>query len=772
MKLITRVSAFLIFFLSISIGTYAQTSADIEVAKSIARSNGYTDDEIDAMLNRRQTGETTNNASVTTKVLRGYDENPFPNKILADTLKQSNIYGHSIFKIPNLNFVPSYNIPTPINYRLAPGDEIIIDIWGDTYQNYAQLISPDGSITIQDIGPIYLSGQTIADAEDILKSSFSRIFSGISASQQTTFLRLSLGRIRSVTVNVVGDVDRPGTYTLPSLSNITSALYLSGGPTDIGSVRDIRIYRNNKLVKVLDVYDFIIDGDFSSNIRLEDNDLIKISTYVNLVKIDGKVKRPMTYELIDDETISSLLRYSGGFTSDAKVDKVFITRIKGSRKESYDVSDKDFSSFVLFDGDSVYVSPNIDENLNEVSIVGSVWHQGSYAISDTLKTLSQLITVAGGLKEDAYLHRAYIERFDEKRDSIIVNFNVKDVIEGNEDMVLLKDDKIRIFAYQELEERTMVYSYGELNRPDTFVFRRGMTLGDIILLSQGFSVGAAKSNITVARRNLSNGPSFARDSVATSFYFNLLDHPEDEDFELAPYDAVFVRKSPSYRKQQLISVMGEVIFPGQYVVEKSVLRVSDIINKAGGLNDDAYVAGATIQRMLTDEEYERMEVALGVAKKKIDSDSAQIEQLNRYSRYSLSFDLKMAINNPGSHHDVILRENDVIQVPKMNNTVRISGGVLYNNVVSYAPHYTVNDYIALAGGYARNAMKKKVYIVNMNGTAVAKGSKLFKPTPGCEIVVPVKNMDNVRRISAAEILSIASSTASISAMVISIVNAL
>lgn len=763
--------------LLLSFSLSAQTAAEIEMAKKMARAQGYSESEINAMINQQKSGASANTVVTSTPVDRtpamqitetvtSADEKP------KETIVLSDIYGHAIFQSKNMDFLPSYNIPTPANYKLASGDEVVIDIWGAVYQNMTQEISPEGSITVPDLGPIYLAGQTIEQAEKNLKVQLGRIYSGITAQEPTTFIRLSLGRIRSFSINVVGDVVSPGTYTLPSLSTILSALYLAGGPSKIGSVRNIKVYRNNKLVKTFDLYKFMLDGDFSSNVRLEDNDLIKVSPYANLVKMAGHVKRPMTYEMVDGETVSKILEYSGGFAGDANQQRIHVTRKRGERAESFDVVSKDFSSFKLMDGDSLTVMPNIFDNKNRVYIEGSVWHQGSYAISDTLNTLQQLIAAAGGVKDDVYEDRGYIQRFNERRDTVALHFSVKNVLEGLEEVMLMPDDSIRIFAHSELEKRTLVYTFGEVNTPNTFVFRPGMTLGDIILLSGGFTVGAAKSNIDVARRNVNDGDKVAGDAIATVYNFNLLENPSAIDFELAPYDIIFVRVAPNYKKQQVVRVEGEVNFPGTYVVEKNVVRISDVVKKAGGVNKDAYIQGATIQRRLTDIEYKRTLTARRMALKQAGVDSTMIDEVDRNERYNVGIDLKAALDNPGSFADVVLREDDIVNIPKMNNTVKISGGVLYTNVVTYDPSLKPKDYINMAGGYNKGAIKRGTYIVYMNGKVSKKGTSEFKVEPGCEIIVPIKDASSVKKVTATEIMSLASSSASVAAMVISIINSI
>ena len=404
-------TVFLVSVLSF-LPVYAQSQEEIEMAKSMARSYGYSESEIEAMVNGSKgvSADKGDTYSTQPPTVNRNEEmtvadvgTPGLNAATASTV--SNVFGHDIFKSQNLNFVPSYNIPTPANYRLAAGDEIIIDIWGASYNNYTYTITPEGSITLPNIGPVYLAGMTVESAEKRLKEKFSTIISGMSGDAPNTFLRLTIGKIRSFTVNVVGDAVLPGTYTLPSLSTVFSAIYLAGGPTDLGSVRDIRVYRNNRLTETLDVYEFIMNGDFSSNIRLEDNDLIVIVPYSVRVSIGGSVKRPMMYDMREGETVADLIQYAAGFADNANSNLVTVRRIKGERMETFNVMADQFDKFVLMDGDVVTVSDNIGRNKNIVTVSGAVWHPGSYAITENVDDVRKLIEFAGGLREDAVMDR-------------------------------------------------------------------------------------------------------------------------------------------------------------------------------------------------------------------------------------------------------------------------------------------------------------------------------------------------------------------------------
>ncbi len=771
-----RTSLLVAVMLLFTSGLFAQSAAEIEAAKAMARSYGYSESEINAMINGNSGGGSQAAAPAPTVNRNGAvagsqgvvlteakTEEPALKIDQKDTLGYTDIFGHSIFKSKNLNFVPSYNIPTPKSYILGAGDELVIDIWGAVYSNFMQEISPEGSITIPNLGPVYVLGQTIEQATKQIKGHLSQIYSGLSGDNPNTFIRVTLGSIRSLTINVIGDVENPGTYTVPSLSTVFSAVHLAGGPNANGSVRNIGLYRNNKLVKTLDVYDFIQKGKFDSNLRLEENDLIKVNIYDNIVSIQGEVKRPMRYELKESENLKDLLELAGGYSATANVDRAHVVRTKGERTQSFDVAASQFESFDLLNGDVVTIPSNIEDNKNNVYITGAVWHPGTYSISDTLSNLRELIIVAGGLRDDAYTERGYIEREDERRQMTALNFSVEGVMNGTQDVLLVRNDSIRIFSIPELEKLTKVNVYGEVNTPSALDFRKGMTLGDAILLCGGYTVGAAQSNVEVARRNVNDGSMVASETVATIYNFNLLQDAEGLNFELAPYDQVFVRTAPDYKKQQLITVDGEVNFPGNYVIPSNTVRLSEVISKAGGLNLDAYAEGATVTRVMTEDEMQRSKAAALFAANKLEDEASG-------NTYKIGIDLVKALENPGSYYDLILRSGDIINIPKANNTVTISGGVLYQNTVSYDPGMKLRDYIAQAGGYLKEAKKNGVYIVYMNGTVSTKKHGNLKVRPGCEIIVPVKNMENRQKMSASEVMSIATSAASLATMTVSIVN--
>lgn len=763
---------------------FAQSTEEVEIAKRLARQHGYSEAQIAAMAGK-VAGEdvTSNKREMATFVDRTRDSMAFPvqqvpaERSLEDT---TNIFGHNLFRNKNLNFVPSYNLPTPENYKLSAGDEVVIDIWGDVISNITTKISPEGSVNIPNLGPVYIGGQTVINAEKSLKSYLSKIYSGIAQPEPTTFVKLSLGRTRAVTVNVVGDVEVPGSYTMPSLSTIASAMYLAGGPSELGTVRNIQLFRNNKLKSSLDLYDFIINGSFDSNLRLEDNDVIMVSPYVNVVTLNGSVKRPMKYEMKDGETIADAIAYAGGFSDNAYPERVHVERVllsdnnpTGASREVFDVTSDKFATFKLRGGDVVTIGETNARFKNQIRIEGSVWRPGTYSLSDNLKTLKQLIIAAGGLMDDAHTDKGFIERLDKERKKTQVSFNVLDVILGKNNIDLYPDDVVRIFNNNDLTPRENVRIYGEVNNParEGYDYRKGMTLGDLILMAGGVTDAATLSKVEIARRiskPVDGEDRIAADTIATIHYYNLLKNPAAADVALEPFDIVFVRRSASYKPQQTITVTGEVNYPGSYVVEKNVVRLSDIINRAQGFNSDAYVKGAKLTRTLTKEEFERLEVAKQIAMKQVE-DSVALEEMTIGESYTVAIDLEAAMANPGSVVDVVLRTGDIISVPKFNSTVKISGAVLYPNTVAYEPGRSWSYYISNAGGVTQDGMKRKTYMVHMNGSVAAKGKDGFKVQPGTEIIVPAKDKQEKGQ-SLAAIMGIATSTASLAAMVTTIIN--
>lgn len=765
-----------LLFLGIATTANAQTAAEIEAARAIARQYGYSESEINAFLNNRTT-ISTQQAIETQPVGRVTQPAATPAVVVpvssvvdnTDT-PPSRIYGHDVFRTANLNFIPSLNIPTPEDYTFAPGDEIVIDIWGDTFKNITQVISPEGSINIPDLGPVYLTGLTLKKAERTLRDHLSGIYSGLTLDNPTTFMKVSLGAIRSFSINVLGDVEKPGTYTIPSLSTIASALYLAGGMTNLGTVRAVKLYRNNQLINTFDVYDFIIDGKYDTNIRLEDNDIIKVDPYLHIVSLEGSVKRPMQYELKEGETIASLLRFCGGFANMAYTGKVRVTRYQGMQPESFDVAAGEFGSFVLLDGDRVTVASNSLEMRNRVTIEGSVWYPGDYSLSDTLTSLSRLFHAAGGLKEETYRQKGQILRYGADKEPIILNFVPADIVSGKADITLMKDDVVRLYTVQQLKEQGTVYISGAVQNPTQITYREGLTLMDAVLLAMGFSDGASRVNITVARRKYDAVALTASNQVAQLFAINLEENPDDERFPLQPYDMIMVRYAPDFVPQQTVSVTGEVVFPGTYVVENNEVRLSEVIRLAHGLKETAYPKGARLERRLDAAAAAVRENVQTIAQEVLTSDSLVMRMMPlQGGMYSVGIDLEAALARPGSEADIILRMGDVITIPKQDNTVRVNGAVLYPNAVSYNESFSWRDYVSQAGGPVKGAHLAKTYIVYQNGKVATKKTGLHVE-PGCEIIIPQEPQRERRGISVAEIAALASSVTAIATMVITLVN--
>lgn len=849
----------------------AQTAAEFEMAKQLARQAGYSESEINAMVSK-QTGASsgsagataTQNTAVVTRVSTIEEEQAVvaakieEDKNVADTINDD-VFGRAIFRNPDLNFIPSYNIPTPANYQLAAGDEIVIDVWGGTYTNYIFTISPEGSITVPNMGPIYLSGQTIDSAEKLLKQRLSQIYSGMDGDNPNTFMRVTLGKLRSFSITVSGDAQRPGTYTLPSLSTVYSALHLAGGPNNLGSIRDIKLYRNGKLFKTLDVYDFIVGGSLEDNIRLEDNDLIRIEPYRSYVRIEGPVRRPMIYELTDKETVKDLVAYAGGFAKAARTDKAHIVRTNGSGTETFDIDANQFATFKLKDGDVVSILSDMSKELNIVTINGEVWFPGEYALQKGMTKLSELVKVAGGIKETTFLERGYLVRLDSVRNPYAINFSLqnvlngtenielknedvvhiysleqmrsqytvittgafnnpqtidfrpgmtlkdavllsgnfrdyaymergyiirmtperypiaisfvpKDITDGTSDLVLEPEDSIIVSSIDEMRSKYYVRTVGEVRNPQNIEFREGLTLQDVILLSGDFLHSASLISIEIARRNIVNAESAENsDTVAHVIPINWLEEPEKHEMLLQPYDIVIVHRSPVFKEQKLVTIDGEVVFAGSYVIESNVVRLSDIINRAGGFTRDAYVKGAYVMRTLSIDELNVIEEAVNQGER---LDSTIVTELENVRTYRIGIDVEKALKKPGSIDDMVLRDGDVIHVPLMNSVVTVRGlGVLTENTVVYRDDYKWKDYVKEAGGFNTRAAKRLAYIAKPNGTMATRRSKGgLKVIPGSEIVVPQKDHKEKRPMTAPEIVSLSTGVVSLATIITSLVN--
>lgn len=692
------------------------------------------------------------------------------------------VFGREIFSDKNLTFEPDLNMPTPKNYVLSAGDELLINVWGDSELNLKLSISPDGTILIPNVGPVSLSGLTIEAAENRIRQELGKIMATLDGSQPNTFVSVGLGQIRSIKVNIVGEAVAPGTYTLSSLATLFNALYAAGGVNDIGSLRNIKVYRNSKEIASLDVYDYLLNGKYETNIRLEDNDMIIIGPYEQLVTAGGKVKRDRTYELRRGETLADLLDMAGGFTGDAYTGSIRVKRKAGDRYKIATVNEEQFQTFVLQDGDSLMVDSVIPYYDNRIIISGAVWRPGEYELSPDVHTVKQLIEQASGLKGDEFVGRAQITRLNPDFTSSVIAINIVDILNGKvPDIELQKEDQLYIPSLFDLHEPYTVKVSGAVNAPDTVLpFRKNLTVEDVIVLAGGLHEAASIINVEVARRL--KDPSATRSSNQTAETFNFtLDEglavtSGDTLFTLEPFDEVFVRFSPGYQKQQVVKVGGEITFAGNYTLKKKNTRLSELIAQSGGITPDAYVRGASLKRKLTTDELRQIETLLQLSNNSKQSRDSISVSLANLKEYPVGIDLQKALAHPGSADDLVLRDGDVLYIPQQQSTVKVSGSVTYPNSVTYTKGMDVRDCLSQAGGYNDIARKYPI-VIYMNGKVATTQRKMIffkrypKVEPGCEIVVPAKTQRD-RRASLAEIMSVGSSVTSMAAMITSMINLL
>lgn len=660
-----------------------------------------------------------------------------------DALPRSQrVFGHDFFTRSNLTFAPNMNMPTPANYLLGPGDEIIIDVWGDSELNLKSTITPDGYIRVSGLGRISVSGMTVEQATSRIRRDFSDIYSDLNSPTPHTFLGVSVGNTRTIKVNVMGEVVQPGTYTLTSFASAFHALYAAGGPNSIGSLRTIQVFRNGKAIRTIDLYDYLMDGNSMNDITLTDGDIIKVNTYGVLAQITGQIKRPMKYEMRGDESLDDLVRYAGGFSGKAYKSNVLVDRQGTTGMESFTVNDNQYAYFHLHDGDVIRVGDILDDYSNAVTIEGAVDRPGKYAIGEELRTLKDLINIAQGTRGDAYLYRALLYREKEDLTSTVESINLLALMENRvDDIVLRKNDRLFVPSVMGLEEDFTVFVGGEVRNPGEYTFASNLSVEDIILQAGGLNESASTARVDVYRRIKRPSSTIATNETGEEYSFSLKDGlmtSEIKSFTLEPFDQVVVRRSPNYEEQQNIFVNGEVLFEGRYAKKYKDERLSSFIERAGGFTEEAYIRGARLRRRLTEEEIERSREALE-ASVKIDRDSTFLEEGEQEMDISTQFvgiDLERAMRNRGGEDDIILREGDVLTIPGYTGTVKISGGVLYPNTVTYKKGMKLGDYVKQAGGHSRLAIKSKPYVVYMNGkVAAGKGAKI---EPGCEIIVPEK----------------------------------
>lgn len=685
-------------------------------------------------------------------------------ELKVSTAGENDVFGRNIFNIDKLTFQPNLNMATPENYRLGPGDEVIVDVWGASQNTMRLEISPDGYVNITNLGPVYLNNMTIKDARQLLKQELGKIYADSANNIQVT-----LGNIRTIQVNVMGEVRAPGTYALSSLSTVFHALYASGGVSDIGSLRNVQVARGGKTIARLDVYEYIMKGQIQDDIRLQDGDVVIVPTYDELVKITGKVKRPMFYEMKNGESAATLLKCAGGFSSDAYKKSIRVLRKDGKEFSVKTVNDIDYSAFKLIDGDVVTVDSILNRFNNRLEVKGAVYHPGVFELSGSLNTVRQLVEKADGLLGDAFTGRAVLYRERENLTKEVLPVDIEGILKGTSpDIALQKNDILYIPSIHDLQDMGKVTISGEVNKPGSYTYADHMSLEDLVITAGGLKESASLVRVDVSRRIRDPKGTTEPDMIGQNFSFGLKDGfvvDGEAGFELQPYDQVFVRRSPSYNEQVSVTVDGEVLYRGEYTLSTKSERLSSLIQRAGGVSRYAYVRGAKLRRVANEEELRRMEDVVKMVRREIGETLATSLGLKVDSTFTVGIDLEAALANPGSDADLVLREGDVLTVPEYNNTVKVNGAVMMPNTVSYAKGKSVKYYLNQAGGYSANAKKSQKFIIYMNGqVAEVKGSGKKQIEPGCEIVVPNKT----KKLNFATVVSNATSFASLATMLASL----
>ena len=688
-----------------------------------------------------------------------------------DGMGRRTIFGHNVFNSRTLTFEPNDNLATPQNYRLGPGDEVVIDIWGDAEDHLRQTISPEGSIMISQLGPVYLNGLTIQEAAKHIRKSFAQKYAGVSDSESN--IQVTLGQIRTIQVNLMGEVATPGTYVLSPFSTVFHALHRAGGINDIGSLRNIQVLRNGKKVAGIDVYEYLFKGKNSGNIRLEEGDVIIVPPYETLVNVEGNVRRPMYYELKPGETIKNIIDYAGGFTSEAFSEAISIARQNGTENELVNISRQQFPTYTLQDGDVLTVGTILSRISNKVEVRGSVLRPGLYALDSGTSTVKQLIQKGEGLAEDAYTERALIYREKDNLQPEVLAFNLSDLMNGRiADIPLKRNDVIVISSISEMTLVGDVIISGLIKNPGKYPYAANLTLEDLIFRAGGLSEGASTSRVEIARRIVDPTATEQSQTISEIFTVSIENGlaANGGGFLLKPYDEVIIRTSPNYEPQRFVSIEGEVPFHGAYALVKRNERMTEVIKRAGGIIDGAYVKGAHLTRELSEDEYLARTEALHFAiansnGNQGDSIALSKIQVSRY--YNVGIDLEKALANPGSTYDIVLRPGDVLYIPEEQSTVKIAGEVMFPNTVTFEPGKKLKHYIDQAGGYGQRAKKGKAYIVYLNGT-VARAKRNTPIEPGCQIIVPTKPANSGTDWS--RVMAFATSFSSVAALAATITN--
>lgn len=682
----------------------------------------------------------------------------YEKEMISNTQKR-NVFGRDIFNSKKLSFEPEMNIATPSDYRLGPGDAVYIDVWGTSQKQFEATVSPEGVVNIEGFGPININGFTVAQANQRVRNTLSSRFAG-------SQIKLSVGQTKTITVNVMGEVKTPGTYTISAFATVFHALYMAGGVNDIGTLRSIKVLRKGRLVSTVDIYDYILNGKLTGNIRLASDDVIYVDTYDCLVNIVGKVKRPMFYEMKKTESVNTLIKYAGGFTGDAFNDNITLIRKTGGTMSIYSLNEFERGKFQLQDADSVWVDSVLDRYKNLVEIRGAVMRPGKYQMDGNISTLRQLIQTAGGLTEDAMSTRGIIHRYRADRTLEVKNFNVGELMQHKEaDLPLQNEDAIFIPSRKDTNEELLLTINGEVRYPGSYQFAANSSIESLILQAGGLTDKASVAKIDIARRFRDKKAVSSGEQVAQFFSFSLKDGfiiDNKPDFVLQPFDEVYVRTSPGYVEQQHVKVEGEVQFQGTYVITKKKYRLTDLIAAAGGLSKEAYAKGARLERQLTDVEKLKQQELIKIATL---NDSTDIRKIQINDVPYVAIHLESALANPGDDRwDVILREGDRLIIPQFNNTVSVSGEVMYPTTLIYTPGATLSHYIEQCGGYSLKSKKSRVFAIQMNGT-VKRVRSSRDIQPGSNIVVPAKPKRQVMNLT--QFISLVMSLTTLAAIAVS-----
>lgn len=671
------------------------------------------------------------------------------------------VFGRNIFNNKKLSFEPNMNISTPQDYRLGPGDAVYVDVWGASQERFESTVSPEGTIDIEGYGPVNVDGLTVAQANSRLRSTLGQRYS-------SSQIKLTVGQTKTITVDVMGEVKTPGSYTLSAFATVFNALYMAGGTNEIGTLRNIKIYRKGRLISTCDIYDYILNGNMKGNVRLSSGDVIIVGPYECLVNVTGKVKRPMYYEMKSKESVGTLITYAGGFTGDAYQGAVHLMRKSGGKLSVYSIDDFERNSFQLADGDSVSVDSTLNRYTNMVEVKGAVMRPGMFQMDGSITTVRQLIEAAGGLSEDAFTARGMIHRRKDDRTLEVVNVDIKGIMDHTvADIALKNEDVFFVPSKKEMQEEKVITIDGEVYYPGEYEYADNTSLETFILRAGGLKDAASMVKVDVVRRVRNNKATQSTNEIAKQFSFTLKDGfviDGTQEFTLEPFDEVYVRRSPGYVEQQHVKVEGEIAFEGTYALTNKGMRLSDLIKSAGGLTPEAYAAGAHLERTLTPAEKIKQQSMVKLA---TSGDSIDLKKLELSDIQNVGINLDQALAHPGSNEwDIVLRDGDRLVIPQYNNTVTINGEVMYPNTVAYRDNAKLSYYIDQAGGWGRRAMSRRVFAINMNGT-VTRVRSAKDIQPGCNLVVPAKAKRN--RMSFGEILSLGTMTATLGTVIATLV---